>query len=105
MFEGFPGVLSGPAADEAPDVGIKSAELLLDFKEGAGVTDGGVDFQAVADDSGGSEQSANLLFVGAGHFLLGKSVQHFTIARAVSLCRFPSPTLLVAFVDHELNTL
>src|SRR6266478_9762705 len=70
------------SADEAPNVSVKCPELLLHFEESARVTDGGVDFQAVADDSGVAKQFANLLLVVACDFLWVESVKHFAIPRA-----------------------
>ena len=96
-FVGFPSVLFGLAADEAPDVGVEGAEFFLNFQEGAGVTDGGVDFEAVADDSGVAKQFANLLFVVARHFLRVESVKHFAISRAFLQDRVPTQSRLRAF--------
>ena len=46
----FPRVLDGLAVYERPDVFVEGAEFFLNFQEGAGVGDGGVNFQAVADE-------------------------------------------------------
>src|SRR5437773_11001867 len=91
---GFPGVLLRLTADEPPDVGVKGAELFLDLKEGAGVADGGVDFKAVADDSGIAEQFADLLLVVAGDFSGIKSVKHFAVPSAFPQDGVPAQTRL-----------
>jgi len=100
---GFPGVLLRLTADEPPDVSVKGAELFLDLKEGAGVADGGVDFKAVADDSGVAEQFADLLLVVAGDFSGIKSVKHFAVPRAFPQDRVPAQARLRTFEGQELE--
>jgi len=102
-FAGFPGVLFGLAADEAPDVCVKGTEFFLDFEEGASVTDGGVDFEAVANDSGVAEQFADLLFVVARDFGGIESIKYFAIPRAFLQDRVPTQSRLRAFQYQELN--
>ena len=46
----------GPPADEAPDVGVEGAELLLHGEEGAGVAHGRLHLGPVADDAGVAQQ-------------------------------------------------
>ena len=48
----FPRVLNGLAAYEDPDVFVKGPEFFLDLQEGFCVANGGLDFQAIAYDSG-----------------------------------------------------
>src|SRR5882762_3420406 len=96
-FVGFPGVLFRLAANEAPDVRVKGAEFFLNFQEGAGVTDGGVDFEAVANDSGVAEQFADLLFVVARDFLRIESIKYFAIPRALLQDCVPTQSRLRAF--------
>ncbi len=100
---GFPGVLFGPTADEAPNVGVKGPKFFLNFQEGAGIADGGVDFQAIADDSGVAEQFVGFLFVVACHLGGIKSVKYFAIPRAFSQDRVPAQSRLRAFQYQELK--
>ena len=48
----FPRVLNGLAVHEGPDVFVEGAEFFLDLQESFCVADGGLDFQAIAYDSG-----------------------------------------------------
>ena len=48
----FPRVLDGLAANERPNVFVEGAEFFLDLQQGLCVADGGLDFQAIANDSG-----------------------------------------------------
>src|SRR5439155_19370535 len=59
-------ILEGPAVDEAPDVGVEGAELGLDLQEAAGVADGGVDLEAVADDCRVGQEAADVARAEAG---------------------------------------
>src|SRR5260370_11454103 len=104
-FVSFQGVLFGLTADEAPNVGVEGAELFLHFEESAGVADGGVDFQAVADDSGVAEQFANFLFVVARDFLRIEPVKHFAIPRALLQDPVPPQPRLRSFPYQELEPL
>src|SRR6267143_3262628 len=102
-FVGFPGVLFGLTADEAPNVSVKRAEFFLNFQEGAGVADGGVNFKAVANDSSVAEQFADLLFVVARDFLRIESIKYFAIPRAFLQDCVPTQSRLRAFQYQELK--
>src|SRR6267378_798989 len=102
-FVGFPGVLFGLTADEAPNVSVKRAEFFLNFQEGAGVADGGVNFKEVANDSSVAEQFAEFLFVVARDFLRIKAVQHLAIPRALLHDCVPAQARLRTFQYQELK--
>src|SRR3977135_4498874 len=51
-----PSVLFRRLFDEAPDESIETAELLLDRQQRAGVADGALHFEAIANDGGVGEQ-------------------------------------------------
>src|SRR5690242_19571841 len=60
----LPFVLYRLAADELPNVGVETAELLLYSNECPGVLNGGFDLQPVANDAGIREELADFrLFI------------------------------------------
>src|SRR5436190_13645184 len=60
LAHALPAVALRLAADEAPDVRVEGAELLLHLQERTRVLDGGADLEPVADDAGVGEQPARL---------------------------------------------
>src|SRR6202171_369613 len=51
-----PAVLFWCLFDEAPDESIETAELFLDRQQRAGIADGALDLEAIANDGGGGQQ-------------------------------------------------
>src|SRR5438445_12058006 len=96
LFVRLPRILPGASVHKSPDVGIKRSELFLYFEESAGVADGGVDFQAVADNSSVAKQFANLLLVVTRHFLWIEAVEHFPVSRTLLQDGVPTQTRLRA---------
>src|SRR5437879_6740723 len=92
----LPRILPGAPAHKSPDVGVKRSELFLYFEESACVADGGVDFQAVANNSSVAKQFANLLLVVTRHFLWIEAVEHFPVSRTLLQDGVPTQTRLRA---------
>src|SRR5262249_7118926 len=92
-----------PSPHKLPDIGVEAANLFLDSQEGAGVRDGGGDFQAVADDAGILQKLANFLGVVAGDALRLEVVEDFALARSFAEDRVPTETGLCTFQNEKFK--
>jgi len=99
---GFPGVLFGLTADEAPDVCVKGTEFFLDFEEGASVTDGGVDLRRLRMTPA-SRSSSRPSFCRSARLWRIESIKYFAIPRALLQDRVPTQSRLRAFQYQELK--
>ena len=63
FISAFPRILNRLAIHKPSDIGIKTVELLLYFKEGFGVGNCGFDFQSITDDALVTQQPLDALSV------------------------------------------
>ncbi len=83
LLQRLAGVLSGLAADELPDVGVKAAELLLNGQERLRVLNRRCHLEPVAHNAGIRQQLGYLAFVVAGHHARVKVVERTAIIFAL----------------------
>src|SRR5690606_31526591 len=100
-----PAVHDRLAADEAPDVSIEAAELLLHGEEAAGVRDRGLDLLPVADDAGIGEQPLDRAAVEARDARRVEIGERAPVAVALAENRPPREARLRGFEHEELEVL
>src|SRR5690606_26788228 len=98
-----PPVHDRAAADEAPDVRVEAAELLLEREKAAGVRDRRLDLLAVADDAGIAHQPLDRPRVEACDALRIEVRKRAAIAFALAQDRPPAEPGLGALEQQELE--
>ena len=98
-----PAILDGSATDKLPDEFVEGAKFLLHLEEGFRVGDGGLDFEAVADNAGIAEEGSRLLGVIARHFRGIEAAKELAIAFALLENGVPTEASLRAFEDEEFE--
>lgn len=89
IFQRFAFVVDGLAADELPNVFVERAELLLHLDEPLRVGNRRLNFQAIADDTGVTEQASHIAFVVLGDALVVEIVQR--LAKILALVQNNRP--------------
>src|SRR5579864_110921 len=89
--------------DETPQVGIERAEFAPDAEKGAGVVDGGLDLQPVADDAGVAEQPPDVAGAEARYLCRVEPGKGAAVVFALLQDREPGETSLGAFQGQELE--
>jgi hypothetical protein len=97
------GVLDRPAADEAPDVLVETAELLLHRQDRAGVGHGGGNLQPVADDAGIGEQLGLPASIVASDLGGIEVVERQAVGVAFAEDGVPAQARLRTFQDQEFE--
>ena len=100
VFERFPVVADRRSINKLPEIGIERSEFLLDFKHGAGVGHGGLNFEPVADDAGILEQRVDFTFVVTGDFSRIEVVERLAIILPFVQDRLPAQARL-GDVEHQ----
>src|SRR5258706_3869916 len=91
------------AADEAPEVGVEAAELLLHGEKGFRVADGALDFQPIADDPRILQQYPFPARIETRDLSRIESRERLPVVLALLQDRFPREPGLRAFEDQELE--
>ena len=105
LFERADGVDFGRAADELPDVAGEAAALFLHLEKSAGIADGRLDFQAIADDSGIGEKRLNFGAVVAGDLFWIEIVEGGTKSFALAKDDLPAQPGLRGVQNEKLEEL
>ena len=103
VLHGFPPIDHGFAISELPDVGIKTAKLMLDFNERPGIGNGGFDLESVADNAWIIQQGLYFTFVIAGNFFYIKISEQFAVVFTLFKDGRPAQAGLCAFQCDELK--
>ena len=96
-------LFTGTPLDEPPQVRVEAAELLPHLQERAGVGDGGVDLEAVADDARVGQQRGELRGIVPRDLDRIEAVENLAVTRTFPEHRFPAQSGLRAFEDQELE--
>src|ERR1041385_3734538 len=67
------------AAHKSPDISIERPKFLLNFKKSLGIGDGRFYFQAIPDDAGIGQKTANIFFIVSGNSNGIKLMQRLSI--------------------------
>src|SRR4029077_1511514 len=105
ILQGTAGIDLGCAADKLPDVASEAAAFLLYGQEGAGVADGGFDFQAIADDPRIGEQLFDLSPIVTGDLFRIEIVEGGTKSFALAKDDLPAQAGLRGVQDQKLEKL
>ena len=97
------GVSDGFAVYKAPKELVQRPMLGLDGQDGAGVSDGGGDFGAVADDAGVGAESFTIFVGVGGHCCDVETLERGAVAFAAVQYRSPRESGLRAFEDKEFE--
>jgi len=98
-----PAVLSGPAADELPDVAVEVAELALNRKERPGIGDRGLELEAVAHHARIAHERPQFARAEAGDLRGVESREPAAVVLALLQYRVPGEACLRAFEDEEFE--
>lgn len=100
-----PSILNRFAADEAPKVGVETAELFLYRKERFRILNRSRNLEAIADNPGIAEQPFHLARAVAGDFLGAKSIKRFSVIVPFFQNCYPAQSCLRAFQDQKFKEL
>ena len=103
VLDCFPPIDHGFAICELPDVGIKTAELMLDFNERPGIGNGGFDLEPVADNAWIIQQGLYFAFVIAGNYFYIKISEQLAVVFTLFKDGCPAQAGLRAFQCDELK--
>ncbi len=98
-----PVVLLRQADDEAPDVLIEGAELLLHFKKGLRVAHRRGDLEPVANDAGIRQKFGDLFVFVAGYDTRIETIECDSVVLTLFENRFPTQSRLGTFEDQKLE--
>src|SRR5271165_2695393 len=99
----LPGVALGSSADEAPNVGIKAAELALHSEKRFGIINGCGNFQAVANNSRIAKQSLHFSQIVTRHDGRIELIEYLAIAGALLEHSIPTQPGLRTFQNEQLK--
>src|SRR2546425_7482561 len=99
----FPGIDLRLAADESPNIGIKAAELSLDFEEGLGVLDRGSNFELIANDAWIGQQGFDFALAVFGDLPRLKIIEGRAEVGALIQNGLPTQTGLCALQNQKLK--
>lgn len=86
-----------------PDVMVETAELLLNAEETAGITDAGLNFQAVADDAGILQEPFHILLIEKGYPCRVKITEHLPEGLPFMQDGPPAQSRLETFQNQEFK--
>src|SRR5881396_3346524 len=103
MLQGPPSILDGTPPNEAPDIGVKAAELLSHLQENLCVLHGGFDLEPIAHDARVRQKPFDFSRIKARDFLGVEVVERATIILPLLQNRDPTQSGLRSFENEKLK--
>ena len=101
----FEAVRPGFAANELPDVRIEIAEFFLDFEKSAGILNGSVYFEFIANNPLIIQEFLNFGFIVCSYFFGIEIIKSFALMFSLSKNRYPTHSSLRTFKDEHFKRL